>query len=65
MSMTLRISLSWLVVMTFACGSAQEPIVSDGRPNIVLITLDTTRADHLGTYGYFRDTSPHRRFLPP
>ena len=28
------------------------------RPNIVLITLDTTRADHLGTYGYFRETSP-------
>lgn len=28
------------------------------RPNVVLITLDTTRADHLGCYGYFRDTSP-------
>jgi arylsulfatase len=58
MSMTLRISLSWLVVMTLSCGSAQEPISTDDRPNIVLITLDTTRADHLGTYGYFRDTSP-------
>jgi arylsulfatase A-like enzyme len=28
------------------------------QPNIVLITLDTTRADHLGCYGYFRETSP-------
>jgi len=27
-------------------------------PNFVLITLDTARADHLGCYGYFRDTSP-------
>lgn len=27
-------------------------------PNIVLVTLDTTRADHLGAYGYFRSTSP-------
>lgn len=27
-------------------------------PDVVLITLDTTRADHLGCYGYFRDTSP-------
>ncbi len=27
-------------------------------PNVVVITLDTTRADHLGLYGYFRDTSP-------
>ena len=27
--------------------------------SIVLITLDTTRADHLGCYGYFRETSPN------
>jgi arylsulfatase A-like enzyme len=27
-------------------------------PNILLITLDTTRADRLGCYGYDRDTSP-------
>ncbi|RJP38789.1 MAG: hypothetical protein C4547_04075 [Phycisphaerales bacterium] len=29
------------------------------RPHILLITLDTLRADHLGCYGYFRDTSPN------
>jgi len=29
------------------------------RFNIVVITLDTTRADHLSTYGYFRKTSPN------
>jgi len=28
------------------------------RPNLLLITLDTTRADHLGSSGYERDTSP-------
>jgi arylsulfatase len=28
------------------------------RPNIVLIALDTQRADHLGCYGYARPTSP-------
>jgi choline-sulfatase len=27
-------------------------------PNILLISLDACRADHLGTYGYSRDTSP-------
>ena len=27
-------------------------------PPIVFITLDTTRANRLGTYGYFRDTTP-------
>lgn len=30
----------------------------DGRPDIVLIVLDTVRADHLGMYGYDRQTSP-------
>lgn len=29
------------------------------RPNVVLITMDTTRADHLSCYGYFRKTTPH------
>jgi hypothetical protein len=31
----------------------------DGTPNIILISLDTLRADHLGCYGYHRDTSPN------
>jgi choline-sulfatase len=28
------------------------------RPNILLVTIDTLRADRLGTYGYARATSP-------
>jgi arylsulfatase A-like enzyme len=28
-------------------------------PNIILISLDTLRADHLGCYGYQRNTSPN------
>jgi arylsulfatase A-like enzyme len=28
-------------------------------PNIILISLDTLRADHLKCYGYRRETSPH------
>src|SRR6185503_13283049 len=27
--------------------------------DILLVTIDTTRADHLGTYGYKRATSPN------
>ena len=27
--------------------------------NVLLIVIDTLRADHLGCYGYSRDTSPH------
>ncbi len=29
------------------------------KPNVVLITLDTTRADHLGCYGYPTPTTPN------
>jgi arylsulfatase A-like enzyme len=31
---------------------------SNGRLNILLITVDSLRADHLGCYGYYRETSP-------
>lgn len=31
---------------------------TNGKTNIILITLDTTRADHLGCYGYGPRTSP-------
>lgn len=33
--------------------------IRPGPPNIVLISMDTTRADRLSTYGYKRDTSPN------
>jgi arylsulfatase A-like enzyme len=29
-----------------------------GRPNLILISLDTLRRDHVGCYGYERDTTP-------
>jgi arylsulfatase A-like enzyme len=32
---------------------------SGNNLNVVLLTIDTLRADHLGTYGYARKTSPH------
>jgi arylsulfatase A-like enzyme len=32
--------------------------VRGNRLNVLLVTLETTRADHLGAYGYPRDTSP-------
>jgi len=38
------------------------PVVYQARrppaPNVVLVTVDTLRADHLGAYGYSRPTSP-------
>ena len=40
------------------CGSpgCMQP---DGPPNILLVTIDTLRADHLAFYGYERSTMPH------
>ena len=38
------------------CGPADRPAAAP--ENLLLITLDTLRADHLGCYGYGRDTSP-------
>ncbi len=40
---------------------APRTVASRGpdRPNLVLISLDTLRADHLGVYGYERPTSPN------
>jgi len=35
------------------------PIPPQSLPNIVVLTVDTLRADHLGCYGYDRPTSPH------
>jgi len=32
-----------------------------GKPNILVITMDTVRADHMSVYGYPRDTTPHLR----
>lgn len=42
------------VPVTEAAGQSE----ASGRPNIVLISLDTTRADHLSVYGYKRRTTP-------
>lgn len=38
---------------------AASEVDSRQRPNIVLITMDTVRADHLSVYGYSRDTTPN------
>jgi arylsulfatase A-like enzyme len=48
-----------------ACPMAEAPAPVDSakpaaaRPNIVLISVDTLRADHLSAYGYERATSPN------
>jgi arylsulfatase A-like enzyme len=33
----------------------------DAPPNVILIVMDTTRADHMSVYGYEKDTTPYLR----
>jgi arylsulfatase A-like enzyme len=35
------------------------PVAASGSPNILVIVVDTLRADHLSSYGYSRATSPN------
>lgn len=49
----------WIAAIACALGLGCGPREPAARPNVLLITLDTTRADHLGLYGYPRPTSPH------
>lgn len=41
-----------------ASPAAATPAAGHARPDVILITLDTVRADHTSAYGYGRDTSP-------
>ncbi|MBM4245162.1 MAG: DUF229 domain-containing protein [Deltaproteobacteria bacterium] len=41
-----------------ACWPAGRDRTAPVPRNVILISIDTLRADHLGTYGYSRDTSP-------
>ncbi len=48
--------LLWIVVPAVLVGAATWYLVSnarrDRRPNVLLVTIDTLRADHVGSYGY-------------
>jgi arylsulfatase A-like enzyme len=50
----LRAALLTLLVAVQAAGAPESP----SRPNVILISIDTLRADHLSAYGYARETAP-------
>ncbi len=64
-----RVGLSLLVAILAACGSgekaapkaqsAAKPKRNPNALNLILITLDTTRADRLGCYGYAKAWTPN------
>lgn len=42
------------LIAALACGEQNVR-----PPNLILVVIDTARADHFGSYGYGRDTTPH------
>lgn len=60
-----------LLASSFALGRPSTPAVEAAspvpghakRPNVLLIVMDTVHADHLGIYGYQRDTTPNLKEL--
>lgn len=56
---------SWIIIFACALALLQSALLMPGcaaktpPANVVLITIDTLRADHVGCYGYDRDTTPN------
>jgi arylsulfatase A-like enzyme/Tfp pilus assembly protein PilF len=57
MSLSFRRILFFLITLTAAQATAQTP--EKPAPNVVLITIDTLRADHVGCYGYQQIKTPN------
>ena len=49
--------LALAAILASFCSGGDAP-EEQRLPSIVLVSIDTLRADHLGCYGYERDTSP-------
>ena len=52
----------WLLTLIAAmgCGVAPEPVAQGPEAqNVIIVLVDTLRADHMSTYGYERLTSPY------
>jgi arylsulfatase len=51
----------WPLALIATLGCAREPQLGNSTPkakNVIIVLVDTLRADHIGTYGYERPTSP-------
>lgn len=50
--------MGWTLPILLCCTACARPTIEAGPPNILLISIDALRADHLSCYGYDRHTSP-------
>lgn len=63
-AVTTTLTLFMALMITLGCISQNTPIPPPAEElrcqdcNVLLITIDALRADHLGCYGYYRNTTP-------
>jgi arylsulfatase A-like enzyme len=55
----MRLWLLVLLVLAAGCAPDCTPPAGETRPNVILLTIDTLRADHLGAYGSTSVRTPH------
>ena len=53
-------AIPWLLLVSAGCGRPPqtEPVALPAVRKVILITIDTLRADHVASYGYPVETSP-------
>ena len=56
---TLSLVLILVIVLLKVSVFTNKSLNIPEGPNVILISIDTLRADHLGSYGHIRDTSPN------
>jgi arylsulfatase A-like enzyme len=50
--------MGWFLPFLLLCVACGRSPIEAGPPNVLLISIDALRADHLSCYGYDRHTSP-------
>jgi arylsulfatase A-like enzyme len=63
---TVRVCIATSLLLTaFISSSAFSGPEVGNKPNVIIILLDAARKDHLGLYGYTRNTTPNLDLLAP
>lgn len=57
-SLAVALAFGWMGLLAAAAGSPYLGPGGNPERNVLLVSMDTLRADHLGVYGYSRETSP-------
>ncbi|MBI5623733.1 MAG: sulfatase [Elusimicrobia bacterium] len=54
-----RLRRAWVLTLALLAAARGPAPAAEAPLNVIVLDLCTTRADHFGSYGYQRDTTPH------